>query len=77
MDKKLPLALKVNDLDNVATVFSNEAVAGSRVEVRDKKGNASFLTVVFVSWIISPRYFVLRVMASSSGSACTLNSTEE
>ena len=40
MDKKLPLALKVNDLDNVATVFSNEAKAGSDVEVRDKKGNS-------------------------------------
>ena len=45
MDKKLPLALKVNDLDNVATVFSNEAAAGTQVEVRDKKGNASFLTI--------------------------------
>ena len=42
MDKKLPLALKVNDLDNVATVFSNEACTGADVEVRDKKG-ASFV----------------------------------
>ena len=46
MDKKLPLALKVNDLDNVATVFSNEAKAGSDVEVRDKKGNSETVTVI-------------------------------
>ena len=45
MDKPLPLALKVNDLDNVATVFSNDAVAGGRVEVRDKKGNRAELTI--------------------------------
>ena len=46
MDSKLPLALKVNDLDNVATVFSNEAKAGSDVEVRDKKGNSETVTVI-------------------------------
>ena len=45
MDKKLPLALKVNDLDNVATVFSNEAVAGCEVEVRDKKGNGYVMKI--------------------------------
>ena len=42
METKLPLALKVNDLDNVATLFSNEGKAGTDVEIRDKKG-ASFL----------------------------------
>ncbi len=46
MEKALPLALKVNDLDNVATVFSNEAVANSQVEVRDKKGNGYPLTIL-------------------------------
>ena len=45
MEKKLPLALKVNDLDNVATVFSNEVVSGCEVEVRDKKGNGYVMTV--------------------------------
>ena len=45
MGKKLPLALKVNDLDNVATVFSNEAVAGCEVEVRDKKGNGYVMKI--------------------------------
>lgn len=45
MDKKLPLALKVNDLDNVATVFANDVKAGDEVEVRDKKGR-SFTQVV-------------------------------
>ena len=42
MGEKLPLALKVNDLDNVATLFSNEGKAGADVEIRDKKG-ASFV----------------------------------
>lgn len=46
MEKALPLALKVNDLDNVATVFSNEAVANCQVEVRDKKGNGYTLTIL-------------------------------
>ena len=43
MDAKLPLALKVNDLDNVATLFSNEGKAGCTVEIRDKKGNSSVI----------------------------------
>lgn len=34
------LALKVNDRDNVATVFAHGINAGTLVEVRDKKGNA-------------------------------------
>ena len=40
MDAKLPLALKVNDLDNVATLFSNEGKAGSCIEIKDKKGES-------------------------------------
>ena len=45
MESKMPLALKVNDLDNVATVFSNEAVKGCTVEIRDKKGNSSTMQI--------------------------------
>ena len=33
------LALKVNDLDNVATVFANDVKAGMSVDIKDKKGN--------------------------------------
>jgi len=40
MENKLPLALKVNDLDNVATLFSNDGKAGCTVEVKDKKGES-------------------------------------
>ena len=36
MERKL--ALKVDDLDNVATIFANGIVDGAKVEVRDKKG---------------------------------------
>lgn len=39
MEVKDVLALKVNDSDNVATIFSNDAKAGTQVSVRDKKGN--------------------------------------
>jgi altronate dehydratase small subunit len=39
------LALKVNDLDNVATVFAQGITSGSQVEVRDKKGNSQTFTV--------------------------------
>ena len=35
---ELKLALKVDDLDNVATIFANGIVDGAKVEVRDKKG---------------------------------------
>ncbi len=34
------LALKVNDKDNVATIFSNDVKAGMTVSIRDKKGNS-------------------------------------
>ena len=42
---ELKLALKVDDLDNVATIFANGIVDGTQVEVRDKKGNSEILTV--------------------------------
>lgn len=41
----LDLALKVNDKDNVATIFA-EVKAGMQVEVRDKKGNSEIITVM-------------------------------
>lgn len=41
----LILALKVDDLDNVATVFANGVVAGTEVEVRDKRGNIEKICV--------------------------------
>ncbi len=34
----IKLALKVDDLDNVATIFANDVKGGQTVEVRDKKG---------------------------------------
>ena len=40
------IALKVNDKDNVATIFANGIVNGNVGEVRDKKGNAHELTVI-------------------------------
>ena len=46
MENKVPLALKVNDLDNVATLFSNEGKAGCTVEIRDKKGAGFELVLV-------------------------------
>ena len=36
---ELKLALRVDDLDNVATVFANGVTAGTEVEIRDKRGN--------------------------------------
>lgn len=45
MDIKLPLALKVNELDNVATLFSNEGKAGCEIEIRDKKGESSSIVL--------------------------------
>lgn len=43
---ELKLALKVDDLDNVATIFANGIVDGAQVEVRDKKGNSEIMTVI-------------------------------
>ena len=42
---ELKLALKVDDLDNVATICANGIVDGTQVEVRDKKGNSEIITV--------------------------------
>lgn len=42
---ELKLALKVSDLDNVATVFANGVIDGDEVEIRDKKGNSDVVTV--------------------------------
>ncbi len=39
------LALRVDDLDNVATVFANGITTGTEIEVRDKKGNIDHITV--------------------------------
>nr|WP_297171576.1 UxaA family hydrolase [uncultured Agathobaculum sp.] len=43
MERKL--ALKVDDLDNVATIFADGIADGAKVEVRDKKGNIEQITV--------------------------------
>ena len=42
---ELKLALKVDDLDNVATIFANDIVDGTEVEVPDKKGQSEVMTV--------------------------------
>lgn len=42
---ELKLALKVDDLDNVATIFANGIVDNTVVEMRDKKGNTELITV--------------------------------
>lgn len=42
----LQLALKINESDNVATIFANDIIAGSQVEVRDKKGNSEIIKVL-------------------------------
>lgn len=42
---ELKLALKVDDLDNVATIFANDIMDGTEVEVRDKKGQSEIMVV--------------------------------
>ncbi len=42
----LKIALKVNDLDNVATIFANGITDGTEVEIRDKKGNMETTKVI-------------------------------
>jgi len=44
MDRKL--ALRVDDLDNVATIFFNDCKDGQDVEVQDKKGNTDMIKVI-------------------------------
>ena len=41
----IKLALKVDDKDNVATIFANDVKAGTAVEVRDKKGGTETIVV--------------------------------
>ncbi len=43
---EVKIALKVNDLDNVATIFANDIVDGTEVEVRDRHGNLEKMTVI-------------------------------
>ena len=43
---ELKLALKVDDLDNVATIFANGIVDGTEVEIRDKKGVSENVHVI-------------------------------
>ena len=43
---ELKIALKVNDLDNVATIFANDITDGTEVEIRDKKGNTEDVMVI-------------------------------
>ena len=40
------LALKVTDLDNVATIFANGVVDGLQIDIRDKKGNSENVSVI-------------------------------
>ncbi len=40
------LALKVNDRDNVATVFADNVRPGMVIDVRDKKGNSWSVTAL-------------------------------
>ena len=39
------LALRVDDLDNVATVFANGITAGMEIAVRDKRGGTDLIRV--------------------------------
>ncbi|MCI9076723.1 MAG: UxaA family hydrolase [Dorea sp.] len=43
---KLSLALKVDDKDNVATVFANDITSGTHVVIRDKTGNTEEVEVI-------------------------------
>lgn len=42
---ELKLALKIDDLDNVATIFADGLKAGMEVEVRDKKGRSETIVL--------------------------------
>jgi altronate dehydratase small subunit len=43
---EMKLALKVNDRDNVATIFASGLTANTEVELRDKKGRSEQITLV-------------------------------
>ena len=40
------IALHVNDKDNVATIFANGITDGTEVEIRNKRGESSPVTVI-------------------------------
>ena len=40
------LALKIDDLDNVATIFANGMKKGMSVEIHDKKGHSETITLL-------------------------------
>lgn len=40
------IALRVNDKDNVATIFANGITDGTEVEIQDKKGNIETAAVI-------------------------------
>ncbi len=44
--KELKIALRVNDLDNVATIFANDIKDGMNVEIRDKNGTKHEVNVI-------------------------------
>lgn len=46
MKESVRIALKVDEKDNVATIFANDITAGTVVEVRDKQGGAFALKVL-------------------------------
>ncbi len=46
MAEEKKIALKVNDKDNVATIFANGITDGSTVEVRDPHGNMEEIRVI-------------------------------
>ncbi len=43
---ELKLALKVDDLDNVATIFADGITDGTLVEIRDKRGDSEKVAVI-------------------------------
>lgn len=43
---QLKLALKVSDIDNVATIFANDVKDGDEIEIRDKKGNSEIVKTI-------------------------------
>ena len=40
------IALHVNDKDNVATIFANGITDGTEVEIRNKRGECTLVTVI-------------------------------
>ena len=42
---EVKIARKVDDMDNVATIFANDVLPGTPVQVRDKAGNLDNLIV--------------------------------